>query len=310
MKNKNIIKHLNSILIACLIVFCLCYEVFAVSCTPPSYGEGNWTVSSSCTLQSSITIKGNITVQSDAVLTIPDGVHLNIDMDSEDNKYSITVENGSGILIEDGGGIDGEYSTPDYTTTYWNQTNDGSGINVRYHNNCYNYGTNNRTDNFAQPGCGSGDTWSSLYCTELEAKAINDGLERPSGGNEVNNDCDGTCPDGMSKVMLITKETGWLKDYHWYRQDDDGYWSHKTGIAAITNVDQAGALIRTCPGTGKPAKDGADEDVCVDISLNWLLYNKFCKCLCAKSDEEQGMGYTEVAGGGKAFSPNSKSCSN
>jgi hypothetical protein len=33
------------------------------------------------------------------------------------------------------------------------------------------------------------------------------------------------------------------KDYHWYRQDDSGYWSHKPGHTKATNLDASGKVI-------------------------------------------------------------------
>jgi hypothetical protein len=33
------------------------------------------------------------------------------------------------------------------------------------------------------------------------------------------------------------------RDYHWYRQNPDGSWSHKRGHTAVTNVDASGRLI-------------------------------------------------------------------
>ena len=38
-------------------------------------------------------------------------------------------------------------------------------------------------------------------------------------------------------------------DYHWYRQDQGGCWSHKPGHTAVRNVDNSGNRIsdpRTC----------------------------------------------------------------
>jgi hypothetical protein len=53
------------------------------------------------------------------------------------------------------------------------------------------------------------------------------------------------------------KEGGWWKvalywemgDYHWYRQDNDGNWSHKIGKSNISKLDKSGKIItdpRTC----------------------------------------------------------------
>lgn len=32
-------------------------------------------------------------------------------------------------------------------------------------------------------------------------------------------------------------------DYHWYRQNSDGSWSHKTGTGAVTNQDYSKKII-------------------------------------------------------------------
>ena len=43
-------------------------------------------------------------------------------------------------------------------------------------------------------------------------------------------------------------------DYHWYRQNSDGSWSHKTGTGAVTNQDYSKKIImdpRTCDRDNK-----------------------------------------------------------
>ncbi len=47
------------------------------------------------------------------------------------------------------------------------------------------------------------------------------------------------CPEGTYKVALIYSEN----DYHWYRQNPDGTWSHKPGRTEVTNLDAMGNLI-------------------------------------------------------------------
>ena len=34
------------------------------------------------------------------------------------------------------------------------------------------------------------------------------------------------------------------KDYHWYQQNKDGYWSHKRGLTQASNVDASGKKIK------------------------------------------------------------------
>lgn len=55
------------------------------------------------------------------------------------------------------------------------------------------------------------------------------------------------CPEGTYKVALVCYKTGrWIftsQDYHWYRQDADGYWSHKQGTTEVKRIDNSGMLI-------------------------------------------------------------------
>ena len=46
-------------------------------------------------------------------------------------------------------------------------------------------------------------------------------------------------PEGSYKVALVS----YSGDYHWYRQDSDGYWSHKPGTTAVRRTDNSGDLI-------------------------------------------------------------------
>ena len=69
------------------------------------------------------------------------------------------------------------------------------------------------------------------YVTEQDYAAYNQAhgggyIFRPIGRNE-------RCPAGSYKVALIVGS-----DYHWYRQNPDGFWSHKPGGTEVTNVDE------------------------------------------------------------------------
>jgi subtilisin family serine protease len=69
------------------------------TCTPPLFGD--WIITSSCILASSATALGNVVVQNNSVLTISNGVTLNIDFTT---KY-LLIKSGSGVLIKAGGKI-------------------------------------------------------------------------------------------------------------------------------------------------------------------------------------------------------------
>ncbi len=47
------------------------------------------------------------------------------------------------------------------------------------------------------------------------------------------------CPVGTYKVALVVSND----DYHWYRQDSDGFWSHKRGTSSVKRTDESGDLI-------------------------------------------------------------------
>lgn len=49
------------------------------------------------------------------------------------------------------------------------------------------------------------------------------------------------CPPGSYKVALVIDTN--YPDYHWYRQDSDGLWSHKPGRTAVTRNDGNNKLI-------------------------------------------------------------------
>lgn len=152
---------------------------------------------------------------------------------------------------------------PPYSPAYWND-----GGTIQYNNNCYNYGNNKKTDTFAQPGRAAGIilSWpTDMNCTAVENGAVADGVEvLPASG---------VCPDDKDKVGLVVAP-GW--DYHWYRLDCGGMWSHKPGSTQATNLDNSGNPIAS-PET---ADRGA--------------YTDFCGYFCSCSDDDQGQGNENI----------------
>ena len=123
--------------------------------------------------------------------------------------------------------------------------------------NCYNYAINNQVypgDNNLyfkqQMGEFYGEVFTSFTESAIYEAVCNDYTKYNSqhtntftfqriGRYE-------TCPEGMYKVALVIDPfTGGEDtiDYHWYRQDSDGYWSHKPGLGAVTCTDSSGKLI-------------------------------------------------------------------
>ena len=116
---------------------------------------------------------------------------------------------------------------PLYEPAWWN-------VPARQpYNNCYNYGCNYRSDTFAQPGKAAGAMYSALSCASVKPAAVADALIDNPGANNK-------CPSEGHLVALVIAP-GW--DFHWYRKGRNGYWSHKPGGTAVTNLDNSGNLI-------------------------------------------------------------------
>ena len=101
-------------------------------------------------------------------------------------------------------------------------------------NNCYNYGSNWRTDTYAQPGHGSGTELESLTIPEVLRCALSDGFFDHCVGKK----------DRNIKIWFCVAP-GW--DYHWYRQTKPmggkERWCHKMGGTPARNTDDSGDYI-------------------------------------------------------------------
>jgi hypothetical protein len=136
---------------------------------------------------------------------------------------------------------------PLYEPDWWNQAVwMGDPQDIQPNNNCYNYGCNYRTDNYAQPGMASGNMYTSL-------SACNVGAGQVSAKQGAISDClidaplaNNKCPKEGHLVALVVAPN---YDYHWYRKNRNGYWSHKVGGSPATNLDNSMNFIkdpRTC----------------------------------------------------------------
>ena len=104
-------------------------------------------------------------------------------------------------------------------------------------NNCYNYATDIKTGTFAQPGQASGHIPSTLSCPDYTAAAEADGLIPVA---DISDACGNSCfPNGHIVALVIWPGV----DFHWYRMEADGTWTHKPGETAPINLDQSGKPI-------------------------------------------------------------------
>lgn len=123
-------------------------------------------------------------------------------------------------------------SEPKWNPRQWNQIE-----KIIAHHNCYSYATDTYSLNRngkAQPGYFSGldgveeDQYNCLNFLKRLRRDI------PSF---VLTSFDAKCPKGFHKAFMAIDPKKNDVDYHFYRQDRNGRWSHKPGRTEVTNLD-------------------------------------------------------------------------
>lgn len=126
------------------------------------------------------------------------------------------------------------HDAPPYNPLKWNIPS------VQPFNNCYNYANDHITNTFAQPGRAHGKMYTALSCPSVEPAAQADGLKpAPNFSHPL--------PPRHGWYVALVIWPG--VDYHWYRQDNVGCWSHKPGSTPARNTDNSGHHItdpKTC----------------------------------------------------------------
>jgi len=161
-------------------------------------------------------------------------------------------------------------SEPIRDTKYYNKQY------VRKSHNCYSYAMfvhdpkgeelckkyGNCRDKFHQPGAKTGHR-DALNKEERRSCDVVENLMMGDIPEVTKSTFQARCPVGTSKVAAVVDKG---VDYHWYRQDRDGYWSHKDGSNKVKDYD---ALKRRIFNPELASRDyrwqGSDlnyEDVC------------------------------------------------
>jgi len=129
-------------------------------------------------------------------------------------------------------------------------------------NNCYNYSTDIMTDTFAQPGQAHG-VFPPYTCAGTGSGAVADGLV------EAKEKRCATCSHLVALVIAPGSPGCSRMDYHWYRLDDNGRWSNKSGGGPANDKDASGNPI-TNPETANRKFVGPD--YCLDYSIFCTYY--------------------------------------
>ena len=179
---------------------------------------------------------------------------------------------------------------------YWNSMENG----VKESHNCFAYAMNTvdprmlkkclETEScnvdFPQPGYASGHTPFS----NQKEKGCVDMVSRLWGDNPKvrATTFDSVCGKGTSKIALIVDPK---RDYHFLRQDPDGYWSHKPGAMTVRRYDASGRPIIRPDRATFMYKNKKEP----------LTYTQFCGYYCVPRDKPAHM-MTKVRQGGASSS--------
>lgn len=124
-------------------------------------------------------------------------------------------------------------NSPKYSFKFWTLNK-----RIKNKNNCYNYAVNKRTDSFAKPGRAAGYPISAGDICETLEGCLKDGLVEYNP--RVSGDMIECVKGGKLIALFIDPED----DFHFMRQDSNGFWSQKDNDDAVTNVDNEGAPIK------------------------------------------------------------------
>ena len=216
---------------------------------------------------------GTVIGETFGVITI--NIVKNVEGTTCKNTYTLVV---SEIKIT---GYESEYK-PDfwnYTRVKYDDERD-NWLYIRHYTNCYAYALNNQIDPLGKRAFGCNiegeynyespptqqpgdiyDTYNTIGDL-VELKDVNDSFDASKLKEAVEldfgiyNSKKGKCEyfgeladdipiDGYKVYLAIRpKRIGIASDYHWYRQNPDGTWSHKRGPTPVTNKDNNGNPIQ------------------------------------------------------------------
>lgn len=138
-------------------------------------------------------------------------------------------------------------------------------------NNCYAYAGNQFRfwrPHKAQPGENRLNVHNTSKYIPLNCGDITKAVLRDAGNGAYKcNDPNKACGKGLTKIMMVIAPTPGAQDFHFYRQDKDGTWSHKQGWGyGPTKLDASGKVI-------------IDPRKC-DRKYGRLNYSRMCSTMC------------------------------
>jgi len=113
---------------------------------------------------------------------------------------------------------------------------------IKQTHNCYSYALGKIVKGLkskAQPGYASG--FSYIQDSDYDCQKFSTRLKQDNPMSYLES-FDESCVAGFYKVFLALDVKN---DYHWWRHDNTGYWSHKPGASDVIDKDGSGEKLKT-----------------------------------------------------------------
>jgi hypothetical protein len=157
------------------------------------------------------------------------------------NIKKITNNNNSKIIKNNDFKFYNEMSPLSGSELDYNPDKYNKNLSIKDTHNCYSYALGKIVKGLkskAQPGYASGHDYIKL--SDYSCEEFSNRLKKDNPMSYLES-FDKSCVAGFYKIFLAL-DVG--NDYHWWRQDKDGYWSHKPGAGNVTNLDGEGKKIK------------------------------------------------------------------
>jgi hypothetical protein len=149
--------------------------------------------------------------------------------------------NNNNNLIKNGIQFKNEFSPLSGSELEYNPDKYNKNYLIKQTHNCYSYALGKIVKGLkskAQPGYASG--FSYIQNSDYDCQKFSRRLKQDNPMSYLES-FDKSCVAGFYKIFLALDVKN---DYHWWRHDNSGYWSHKPGASDVVDKDGSGEKIK------------------------------------------------------------------
>jgi len=168
-------------------------------------------------------------------------------------------------------------SEPEYDPHKWNDT-----PKIKDNHNCYSYAVdkiNPHRKGKPQPGYFSG--YEHIGDDEYDCKAFHGRLSSDLPSMYLTS-FEQPCKKGFHKAFMAIDDKKEEQDYHFYREDKTGLWSHKPGATDVIDIDASGKKINNPLSANRNYQYYKYKKPCFFFCVNPKLGDVYSKTITTK----------------------------